>query len=238
MKILFEAGEYTINGSSVEISLGVIKEKVESRALRRTVEGVEAINSHRVALADEGLDLAALDWWINLHSQIYKKGITPAKILGLVLAIEDILKKSPVEAVNLSLLLVAAMGKPKKCTLPYLRTVIAEKMISHRDTEATENKNLPPCLRVSVANSTPEEIWQIVKRKLEQRINGPSFNTWLRPAQFIGCSEGILRVGVPDEGAVFWVSRYYSVALRDAWEEAGGEAVRVEITTGVAHKQG
>jgi chromosomal replication initiator protein len=71
-------------------------------------------------------------------------------------------------------------------------------------------------------------VWNDVLRKLEKRINRPSFNTWLRPTCLVSAEEQKICIGVPDEVFVYWLGEYYVHVIADILVELLG--VQPEIS--------
>ncbi len=70
-------------------------------------------------------------------------------------------------------------------------------------------------------------LWNDVLKKLEKRINRPSFNTWLRPTFLASADEQKICIGVPDEVFVYWLGEYYVHVIADILVELLGAQVQV-----------
>ena len=68
-------------------------------------------------------------------------------------------------------------------------------------------------------------LWSDVLKKLEKRINRPSFNTWLRPTNLISLAGQNVCIGVPDEVFVYWLGEYYVNVIADVLSETLGTPV-------------
>lgn len=79
-------------------------------------------------------------------------------------------------------------------------------------------------------------LWNDVLKKLEKRINRPSFNTWLRPTCLISSSEKTICIGVPDDVFVYWLGEYYVSVINDTLAEILG--VQPEISFIVMDDEG
>lgn len=77
-------------------------------------------------------------------------------------------------------------------------------------------------------------LWNDVLRKLEKRINRPSFNTWLRPTFLVSNDDQKICIGVPDEVFVYWLGEYYVHVIADILVELLG--VQPEIAFVVAEE--
>ena len=67
-----------------------------------------------------------------------------------------------------------------------------------------------------------KNLWNDVLKKLEKRINRPSFNTWLRPTFLASVDERKICIGVPDEVFVYWLGEYYVHVIADILVERLG----------------
>ena len=67
-----------------------------------------------------------------------------------------------------------------------------------------------------------KNVWNDVLKKLEKRINRPSFNTWIRPTSLVSITQYNVRVGVPDEVFVYWLGEYYVDVMADILSEILG----------------
>lgn len=52
-------------------------------------------------------------------------------------------------------------------------------------------------------------IWTDALKILSNRINPPSFNTWLRPTQLTSIEQQLVTIEVPDDTYVEWLGKYY-----------------------------
>lgn len=52
-------------------------------------------------------------------------------------------------------------------------------------------------------------LWNDVLKRLEKRINRPSFNTWLRPTSLLAITDQNVQIGVPDDVFVYWLGEHY-----------------------------
>ena len=62
-------------------------------------------------------------------------------------------------------------------------------------------------------------LWEQVLRKVELKLNGQVFDTWLKPTQQISMSGDTLEVEVPSSFFVEWISQNYLPLLRDSLNE-------------------
>ena len=77
-------------------------------------------------------------------------------------------------------------------------------------------------------------LWEQVLRKVEPKLNGQVFDTWLKPTQQVSMSEGTLEVEVPSSFFVEWISQHYLPLLRDSLSEIhqGDLAIRFKARPG------
>ncbi len=74
------------------------------------------------------------------------------------------------------------------------------------------------------------DVWQQALAMLEQRINRPSFNTWLRPTRLLGITGRTVQIGVPDEVFPYWLGEYYQYVITEALTETLGYEPTVTFT--------
>lgn len=77
------------------------------------------------------------------------------------------------------------------------------------------------------AQAEAESTWQHVLTKIEQQINTPSFNTWLRPVQFGGQQNDTITLFVPNETFAYWLKEYYTKLITDTWQSITKQQVNV-----------
>ena len=75
---------------------------------------------------------------------------------------------------------------------------------------------------------TPK-LWQNVLKGLEKRINGPSFNTWVRPTQFLEQYDQTVRLEVPDDVFVYWLKEHYQTVIIELLVEQLGFEPTIEF---------
>jgi len=59
------------------------------------------------------------------------------------------------------------------------------------------------------------DIWEKVLKEIGNRINQPSFETWLKPTRLISFDDGLLKVGVPNEYFVNWLREHYLESIKE-----------------------
>ncbi len=97
------------------------------------------------------------------------------------------------------------------------------------------SKNTPPPLvgGVREGGTDPDHtdltrIDTALKTHLEQIVNRPSFNTWIRPIRLSSLDGGAVFT-VPDEVFVYWLGEYYTTLIQDALDALLPMRVSVEF---------
>ncbi len=67
-----------------------------------------------------------------------------------------------------------------------------------------------------------KNLWNDVLKRLEKRINRPSFNTWIRPTCLVAITQHNIRIGVPDEVFVYWLGEHYVNVIAESLSEILG----------------
>ena len=62
-------------------------------------------------------------------------------------------------------------------------------------------------------------LWEQVLRKVEPKLNGQVFDTWLKPTEQISMSDGTLQVEVPSAFFAEWINNHYLPMIRDSLRE-------------------
>lgn len=81
-----------------------------------------------------------------------------------------------------------------------------------------------------------KNIWKKTLDLIEQRISGPSFETWLKETEAISLINKTLLVGVPTDFVKEWLENRYSPLICDVLEEVTGMRIQVTFTVGSASK--
>jgi chromosomal replication initiator protein len=81
-----------------------------------------------------------------------------------------------------------------------------------------------------------KNIWKKTLGLIEQRISGPSFETWLKETEALSLVNNILLVGVPTDFVKEWLENRYSPLICDVLEEVTGMRIQVTFTVGSASK--
>jgi len=78
------------------------------------------------------------------------------------------------------------------------------------------------------------EIWGKALELLEQRVSGPSFETWLKETEAQSLIGDNLVVGVPTDFVKEWLENRYSQLIRDVLYEVTGTSIHVSFIVGSA----
>jgi len=81
------------------------------------------------------------------------------------------------------------------------------------------------------------EIWSKTLELLEQRVSGPSFETWLKDTEALSLIGDNLIVGVPTEFVKEWLENRYSQLICDVLFEVAGTGIQVSFIVGSAAKR-
>lgn len=81
-----------------------------------------------------------------------------------------------------------------------------------------------------------KNIWKKTLEKIEQRISGPSFETWLKDTEALSLINDNLLVTVPTDFVKEWLENRYSPLICDVLEEVTGMRLHVTFTVGTAAK--
>jgi chromosomal replication initiator protein len=73
-------------------------------------------------------------------------------------------------------------------------------------------------------------LWESILLSVERKIGSRAARTWLGPGKIKGLETGVLRLAVPNEFFVEWLSEHYARALNESASDALGRPVRVELS--------
>lgn len=76
------------------------------------------------------------------------------------------------------------------------------------------------------------EIWNKTLVIMEQKISGPSFETWLKETEALGLIGDTLRVSVPTDFVKEWLENRYAQLIRDVLNEVTGRNLEVNFFVG------
>ena len=79
-------------------------------------------------------------------------------------------------------------------------------------------------------------VWTKALEIIEQRISGPSFETWLKDTEALSLINDNLLVSVPTDFVKEWLENRYSPLICDVLEEVTGMRLQVTFTVGSATK--
>ena len=77
--------------------------------------------------------------------------------------------------------------------------------------------------------STRNELWTKVQRLLQENLSKPSYETWIRPAEFFDFKDGCLTLLAPNSFSSDWLRKNYSQKIEEIATEIFGHQVKVYI---------
>ena len=76
---------------------------------------------------------------------------------------------------------------------------------------------------------TRNELWTKVQQLLQKNLSKPSYETWIRPAEFLDFKDGCLTLVAPNSFSSDWLRKNYSHKIEEIATEIFGHQVRVYI---------
>ena len=76
---------------------------------------------------------------------------------------------------------------------------------------------------------TRNELWMKVQQLLQKNLSKPSYETWIRPAEFFDFKEGCLTLVAPNSFSSDWLRKNYSQTIEEIATEVFGQKVKVYI---------
>lgn len=76
-----------------------------------------------------------------------------------------------------------------------------------------------------------ENFWVQVLERLQTRLSGPTFDTWIKTAVPEQLEDGSLVIRTPNPFARGWIQKYYLKTINEAVEQVLGHAVDIHITS-------
>jgi DnaA N-terminal domain len=74
-----------------------------------------------------------------------------------------------------------------------------------------------------------QRLWASVQSDLQERLSGPAFETWIRPAHFVGITDTAVTLAVKSDFNRVEVLKRYRATLSEAFSHRLGYAVKVSI---------
>ena len=76
---------------------------------------------------------------------------------------------------------------------------------------------------------TRNELWTKIQQLLQENLSKPSYETWIRPAEFFDFKDGCLTLVAPNSFSSDWLRKNYSHTLEEVASEIFGHEVKVYI---------
>ena len=77
-------------------------------------------------------------------------------------------------------------------------------------------------------------LWEQVLERLQGHLSGPTFETWIKPAQVQEISDTRLVISTPTPFARNWLQKHYMQTIADVTEEVVGHGVEIVVTVNEA----
>ncbi|HEY6839349.1 MAG TPA: chromosomal replication initiator protein DnaA, partial [Geobacteraceae bacterium] len=81
-----------------------------------------------------------------------------------------------------------------------------------------------------------EELWLEVQANIAKVLTPQSFSTWIKPIRFLGVTDNILELEVPNKFVKDWIHETYLPMIQEAVCSLAGSALRIEFKVGDAQR--
>ena len=82
-----------------------------------------------------------------------------------------------------------------------------------------------------VAPKMPNNLWDQILARVENKVSRYIFHTWFKPTQFIENEDETISVLVPNDLFKHWLTRHYAGVIKEAAEELGRPDTNISLVT-------
>jgi len=222
-EIILKRGEYqdVDEGVKALVSTVIAKLPEPSRKKYQAVEWQQRAMQKEAELLQDGIDGAALSSFLNGNAAQSATGRSWSVCYKLLLGVAELARDFGHAHVNAALSRIVEMQQYQKCTLPYLQAVLKNTVPLP---SASPRADIRPAKSPAAPDATASmgEKWDRMSDMLAQRVNGPSFNTWIRPVRCVELTKDSLTLRVPSDTHRDWLLDNYTDLLCWAFRQVQG----------------